>query len=135
MTPGLIVLALVVGLAAGVLAGLFGVGGGVLFVPLLLAFGLGQREAEATSLLAIVPVVVAGTWRQSRYGNVRWGAAWKVGLGSLAGVVGGGLLAETLPEHTLQRLFGVVLILVALHLGWRAYRGEVVEAVSERPPA
>jgi len=69
--------------------------------------GLDQHQAEATSLLAIVPVVLVGSWRQSRYGNIRWGAVWKLGLGSLAGVVAGGLLAERLAPGSLQRLFGV----------------------------
>lgn len=119
-----IVLAIVVGAGAGVLAGLFGVGGGILFVPVLLLLGLDQHQAEATSLLAIVPVVIAGTWRQQRYGNVEWNAVWKLGLGSLAGVVAGGLLAEKLPAHALQRLFGVLVLLIALELGWRALRGE-----------
>ena len=68
-------LALALGFGAGVLAGMFGVGGGILFVPTLLALGLSQVEAEATSLLAIVPTVAAGVWRQNRYGNVRWRAA------------------------------------------------------------
>src|SRR5439155_26642413 len=70
---GVIVLAIVLGFAGGVLAGLFGVGGGILFVPTLsLGLGLTQIHAEATSLLAILPTVAAGTWRQARYGNVRW---------------------------------------------------------------
>ena len=60
-----IVLALVLGLGAGVLAGLFGVGGGILFVPALLALGLSQLHAEATSLLAILPTVVAGSGASS----------------------------------------------------------------------
>ena len=59
-----VALAVALGFAAGVLAGLFGVGGGILFVPTLLALGLGQLEAEATSLLAILPTVAAGAWRQ-----------------------------------------------------------------------
>ena len=119
-----IVLAIAIGAAAGVLAGLFGVGGGILFVPALLLLGLDQHQAEATSLLAIVPVVLAGSWRQSRYGNIRWGAVWKLGLGSLAGVAGGGLLAERLAPDSLQRLFGALMILIALELGWRALRGD-----------
>jgi uncharacterized membrane protein YfcA len=119
-----IALAVVAGIAAGVLAGLFGVGGGILFVPTLLALGLSQHQAEATSLLAIVPVVIVGTWRQSRYGNVRLGAIWKLGAGSLCGVVAGGTLAETLASATLQRLFGLVMIVLALELGWRAWRGD-----------
>jgi uncharacterized membrane protein YfcA len=117
-----IALAVVAGIAAGVLAGMFGVGGGILFVPVLLALGLDQHQAEATSLLAIVPVVIVGTWRQSRYGNVRLGAVWKLGIGSLCGVVAGAYLAERLASATLQRLFGIVMILIALELGWRAAR-------------
>ncbi len=119
-----IALAIAIGAAAGVLAGLFGVGGGILFVPALLMLGLDQHQAEATSLLAIVPVVLVGSWRQSRYGNVRWGSVWKLGLGSLAGVVAGGLLAERLAPGSLQRLFGALMIAIALELGWRAWRGE-----------
>ena len=71
MTTGTVALALALGLSAGVLAGLFGVGGGILFVPALLALGLGQLEAQATSLLAILPTVAAGAWNQHRYGNLR----------------------------------------------------------------
>jgi len=119
-----IVLAIAIGAVAGVLAGLFGVGGGILFVPALLMLGLDQHQAEATSLLAIVPVVLVGSWRQSRYGNIRWGSVWKLGLGSLAGVVAGGLLAERLAPGSLQRLFGVLMIALALELGWRALRGD-----------
>jgi uncharacterized membrane protein YfcA len=126
-----IVLAIAIGAAAGVLAGLFGVGGGILFVPALLMLGLDQHQAEATSLLAIVPVVLVGSWRQSRYGNIRWPAVWKLGLGSLAGVVAGGLLAERLAPGSLQRLFGVLMIALALELGWRALRGD---RPSEPPP-
>jgi len=129
-----IVLAIAIGAAAGVIAGLFGVGGGILFVPALLMLGLDQHQAEATSLLAIVPVVLVGSWRQSRYGNIRWGAVWKLGLGSLAGVVAGGLLAERLAPGSLQRLFGVLMIAIALELGWRAWRGERVHSGSSEPP-
>ena len=118
-----IVLALVLGLAAGVLSGLFGVGGGILFVPTLtLGLGLTQLHGEATSLLAIVPTVAVGTWRQQRYGNVRWRPSVILGLAGIAGVVGGGFAAEALPEHALRRLFGVLLVLTAAQVGWRARR-------------
>ena len=64
---GTIVLAIALGLAGGVLSGLFGVGGGILFVPTLtLGLGLTQIHGEATSLLAILPTVAVGTWRQQR---------------------------------------------------------------------
>jgi uncharacterized membrane protein YfcA len=117
-----VALAIVLGVAAGVLAGLFGVGGGILFVPTLLAFGLSQLHAEATSLLAILPTVAAGTWRQSRYGNVRWRAAGIVGVSSVAGVAAGVLLATSLPEHVLRRLFAVLMLAVAAQIAWRARR-------------
>jgi uncharacterized membrane protein YfcA len=110
------------GLLAGVLAGMFGVGGGILFVPTLLALGLSQLHAEATSLAAILPTVVAGTWRQARYGNVRWQAALLLGVASVAGVVGGVQAANALPEDLLRRLFAILLLIVAGNIVWRARR-------------
>ena len=118
-----VALAVALGALAGVLAGLFGVGGGILFVPTLaLALGLSQLEAEATSLAAILPTVVAGTWQQHRYGNVRWRASLVVGVTSVAGVLGGGWVALAVPEETLRRLFAVLLLAVAAQLGWRFWR-------------
>jgi uncharacterized membrane protein YfcA len=115
-------LAIALGFGAGVLAGMFGVGGGILFVPTLLALGLSQIEAEASSLLAIIPTVAAGVWRQSRYGNVDWRASAAIGLASIPGVVGGSYLAVWLDEKTLQRLFGILLLGVATQLAWRSRR-------------
>ena len=120
MTTDLAAVAL--GLVAGVVSGLLGVGGGVLFVPTLLALGLSQRSAEATSLLAILPTVAAGAWRQHRYGNVRWRPALVIGVTSVAGVVGGVLAAEALPELALRRLFAVFLIAVGAQIALRALR-------------
>jgi uncharacterized protein len=118
-----VVAAIVIGLLAGALGGLFGVGGGLIFVPaLVLLFGLGQVEAEATSLLAIIPVVVAGTWRQHLYGNVRGRVAVIIGVTAIAGVELGVLTAKSLPEETLQRLFGLLVLTVAAQLAWRARR-------------
>jgi uncharacterized protein len=118
-----VLLAVGLGIAAGILAGLFGVGGGILFVPTLtLGLGLTQIHAEASSLLAIIPTVVAGTWRQQRYGNVRWRSAIVIGLAAVAGVEAGVIIAERLPEHALRRLFGVLVIVVAAHVAWRVWR-------------
>jgi uncharacterized membrane protein YfcA len=119
------ILAAVLGFVGGVLSGLFGVGGGILFVPVLvLVLGLTQVHAEATSLLAILPTVIAGAWQQHRYGNVDWRAALLVGLGSIAGVEGGVQLAKALPEDVLRRLFAVFMLVVAANLAWRAWRNE-----------
>jgi uncharacterized membrane protein YfcA len=109
------------GLAAGMASGLLGIGGGVLFVPcLVILFGESQLEAEATSLLAILPTVAAGTWRQHRYGNLRVRSAATLGLASLGGVGVGVLIATSLPEDLLRRLFGVLMLGGAAQLAWRA---------------
>jgi hypothetical protein len=118
------VLAVVLGLGAGVLAGMFGVGGGILFVPTLVALGLDHHDATGTSLLAIVPTVLVGTWRQSRYGNVRWRAALVIGAFAAAAAQGGVALAEALSDATLRRLFAGFLVLVAVQIAWRARRQE-----------
>ena len=111
------------GIGVGVLAGLYGVGGGILFVPILvLFFDFGQVEAEATSLLAILPTVIAGSWRQHGYGNIRWRPAAIMGLGAVAGVQAGVLVAHALPEDDLRKLFGVLMIAIAAQIAWRARR-------------
>ena len=113
-----------IGLGAGVLAGLFGVGGGILFVPtLVLALGLTQLHAQASSLLAILPTALVGTWRQQHYGNVDLRAAAVVGIASILGVEAGVLVAEALPDSALRRLFGLLLIATAGQIVWRARRG------------
>jgi uncharacterized protein len=114
-----ILVAIVLGISAGVLSGLFGVGGGILFVPALLALHLSQLHAEATSLAAILPTVSAGIWRQQRYGNVRWQAALIIGIASVAGVEAGVRVATALPETTLRRLFAVLVFAVAANIAWR----------------
>jgi uncharacterized protein len=115
--------AAVLGLVAGMFAGLFGIGGGTLFVPTLtLVLGLTQIHAEASSLLAILPTAAAGAWRQRRYGNVRWRAALVLGIAAVAGVEAGVQIAEALPEDALRRLFGVLMLAAAGQLAWRALR-------------
>jgi len=119
-----IALALGLGVLAGVLAGLFGVGGGILFVPTLVAIGLSQHNATGTSLLAILPTVLVGTWRQQLYGNVRWRLAVVIGIAAAIAAQGGVALAEALADRTLRRLFAVVLVLVAGQIVWRARRAQ-----------
>ena len=113
--------AIAVGLAGGVIAGLLGVGGGVLFVPGLVFFlGLDQHHAEATSLLAIVPVAVVGTLRNERYGNVCRRDALLLGLLSAAGAAAGVALANLLSGAVLRDAFAVLMVLVAAQLVRRA---------------
>jgi uncharacterized protein len=109
--------AVAIGLAGGVVAGMLGVGGGVLFVPGLVFFvGLSQHQAEATSLLAIVPVAAVGTYQQDRYGNVRRADALLLGLLSVAGAIAGVALANALSGAVLRDAFAAFMCLVALQL-------------------
>jgi uncharacterized protein len=115
-------LAILLGVAAGVLSGLFGVGGGILFVPTLVALGLGQVEAAATSLLAIIPTAAVGALRQRSYGNLQARAALVIGAASIVGAEVGVQLATRVGESFLRRAFGVLLLAVAAQLAVRAVR-------------
>lgn len=108
---------ILIGLLAGVLAGMLGIGGGALFVPALIAFvGLSQVDAEATSLLAIVPVAAVGAWRQHRYGNLRIREGIVVGVLAIPGAVGGVALVNALPERSVEIAFASLQIFVAWQL-------------------
>ena len=117
------ILAVVMGGAAGVISGLLGVGGGVLFVPALtLVLSLTQVKAEATSLLAIIPVALVGAARQYRYGNVRVRDGAVLGALSAVGVVGGVALANGLSQRALKLGFAALLIVVAAQFLRRSLR-------------
>lgn len=109
--------AIAIGLAAGVLAGLLGVGGGVLFVPGLVIFlGLSQHQAEATSLMAIVPVALVGALAQDRRGNVCRPDALRMGVVSIVGAAAGVALANVLSGAVLRTAFALLMLLIAAQL-------------------
>jgi uncharacterized membrane protein YfcA len=113
--------AIVIGYAAGVSSGLLGIGGGVLFVPGLVFFlSLSQVHAEATSLVAIVPVALLGAWRQHGYGNLRLRDGLTIGVLSLPGAAAGAVLADALPERPLELGFAAVQLVFAVGLARRA---------------
>jgi uncharacterized membrane protein YfcA len=115
------VLAAALGFAGGTVAGLLGVGGGILFVPALTLFlDQSQLHAESTSLLAIVPVALVGAYRQRRYGNVRLREGATVGLLSPVGVAIGVLVSNAVPERVLELGFAALLLVVAGQLARRA---------------
>jgi uncharacterized membrane protein YfcA len=96
---------------------MFGVGGGVVFVPaLVFIYDVSQVQAEATSLLAIIPVALVGAWRQRSYGNVRVREGLIMGLLAAAGAFGGVALANALPERTLEIAFAAMMVLIAAQL-------------------
>jgi uncharacterized protein len=115
--------AIAIGLVAGVVAGLLGVGGGALFVPALtIGLGLGQLDAEATSLLAIIPVALVGALRQSGHGNVDLPTGALLGLLGAAGAAGGAAIANAVPQRALEVTFGAFLLFVAAQLVRRTLR-------------
>lgn len=116
-------LAALLGFAGGLVGGLLGVGGGILFVPALaLVLDESQIRAEATSLLAIVPVAVAGTWRQLRFGNVRLRDGLLIGTLSPLGVAAGVIVANAVSQRALELSFAALLVLVAAQMTRRALR-------------
>ena len=118
------VAAALLGYAGGVVGGLLGVGGGILFVPTLLALGLGQLDAEATSLLAIVPVAIVGTWRQMGYGNVRLRDGLLIGALSPLGVAVGVLVSNNVSQRALEVGFAALMLFIAAQLVRRGLRTE-----------
>jgi uncharacterized membrane protein YfcA len=108
---------LLVGLAAGLAAGLLGIGGGALFVPgLVLFLGLSQVDAEATSLLAIIPVAVVGAWRQHRYGNLRLREGLLIGALAAPSAIAGVAIVNAVPERAVELAFAGLQLLVAYQL-------------------
>ncbi len=117
------VLAALLGFAGGTVGGMLGVGGGILFVPALTIFlSEPQVRAEATSLLAIVPVAAVGAWRQHGYGNVRLRDGLLVGALSPLGVLAGVVVSNAVPQRALELSFAVLILFIAAQLTRRALR-------------
>lgn len=109
------VLIVLLGILIGAISGLTGVGGGVLLVPtLVLGFGVGQRVAQGTSLLAILPNAVIGAIIHRREDNLDVHAAGWIALSGVPGVLAGAALALLLPQRLLALLFGLLLAALAV---------------------
>jgi uncharacterized membrane protein YfcA len=125
MHPADVAGAVAIGVAGGMLAGLVGVGGGVLFVPgLALFLGLSQIDSEATSLVAVVLVGLVGAWRQGRYGNLRLRDGVTLAVLSPVGVVAGVVAAHAVGERALQLSFAAVQMVMAAQLVRRLRQAE-----------
>jgi uncharacterized membrane protein YfcA len=117
------VFAALMGLLGGLVGGLLGVGGGILFVPALAIFqDKPQVEAEATSLLAIIPVAIVAAWRQHGYGNIRLRDGLLIGALSPVGVGIGVVVANEVSQRVLELSFAALLVLMASRLILRALR-------------
>jgi uncharacterized membrane protein YfcA len=115
--------AAIMGFAGGMVGGLLGVGGGILFVPALVIFmDQSQVGAEATSLLAIVPVAMVAVWRQLGYGNVRVRDGLVIGALSPLGVGIGVVGSNEISQRALELIFAGLALVIAVQLALRALR-------------
>jgi uncharacterized protein len=127
------VLTVLLGFAGGMVGGLLGVGGGILFVPALAIFqDQSQVQAEATSLLAIVPVAAVAAWRQYGYGNIRLREGLLAGALSAPGVAIGVVVANAVSERVLEISFAALALVIAARLAVRALRPRPAELEAER---
>ncbi|MFH1486757.1 MAG: sulfite exporter TauE/SafE family protein [Chloroflexota bacterium] len=116
MTPAHRV-SILTGMAMGMTAGLLGVGGGIVGVPMMTIFlALTQREAHGTSLAAMVPAAVFGVIQYTLNGYADWGLAASLAVGSIVGVTLGARLMMKISPRQLRRVFGCFLLVVAFRL-------------------
>ena len=129
------VLTVLLGFAGGTVGGLLGVGGGILFVPALAIFqDQSQVQAEATSLLAIVPVAAVGAWRQHGYGNVRLRDGLLIGALSPLGVAAGVVVANAVSQRVLELSFAALALAIAARLTVHALRPSA-DGEPQTPPS
>ena len=105
-----------IGLAAGLLSGGFGIGGGIVMVPLLVAVGLDRHRAHATSLASILPIAAAGAVTFALSGEVNLGLGVLVGVGGVIGSIVGASLMNRLSTRSLSIFFGLVLLAAGVRM-------------------
>jgi uncharacterized protein len=134
MSAGVTILLALSGVAVGAFSALFGVGGGLLMVPLItVLLDRSQHLAEGTSLLAIIPISIAGVLAHRGRGYVSLRAAVWLGVGGAGASAAGALLALSVRSHTLRVLFAILIAAVAVYLiypGIRGARGALPMAAS-----
>ena len=105
------------GVAAGILSGLMGVGGGMILVPMMVFLvGVPQHTAQGISLLVIIPTALTGLWRFHQQGIVKYKVAALLALGAVVGALASSDLVQTIPPETLRRFFGVFVICMGLRM-------------------
>ena len=115
MNQVLIYLAL--GLAAGAISGLIGIGGGVIIVPVLCLLGFGQHQAQGTTLALMVPPIgLLAAWTYYKQGLVDLKVAGLICLGFFLGGLLGARFATQLPADTLRKIFGVAMLIIAVRM-------------------
>ncbi len=113
MTIQTVVIVMFIGLIAGILSGLIGVGGGIIMVPMLLFLGFSQQQAQGTSLAALLPpVTLLAVINYNKAGFVDWRYAIIISLVFVIGGYFGSKIAVNIDQKILKRLFGVILLLI-----------------------
>jgi len=112
------IILIVIGLLAGILSGLVGVGGGILMIPLLIMFlGLTQHQAQGTALFAMLPPIgILAAMNYYKEGFVKWEYAAVIALTFVVGGYFGSKLAISLPTQTVRKIFGVIMLIGAIKL-------------------
>ena len=112
------IILIVIGLLAGILSGLVGVGGGILMIPLLIMFlGLTQHQAQGTALFAMLPPIgILAAMNYYKEGFVKWEYAAVMALTFVVGGYFGSKLSISLPDQTVRKIFGVIMLIGAIKL-------------------
>lgn len=118
MNTQVVLILLLIGLVAGILGGLVGIGGGIVIVPALIYFlSFSQKEAQGTSLgILLLPIGVLGVWQYYKAGYVDMRIVWLVAAGFLAGSYFGSKIALALPQDMVKKIFAVLMIVVAFKM-------------------
>ena len=125
----LLLLLVPIGFAVGAFSAAFGIGGGLLMVPVMvLVYGFDQHAAQGTSLVVIVPTALVGAIAHHRRGMVDWMAAAYMAVGGIAGVLLGARVALATEAETLQTIFGVVVVAAGIRLALQGRRQARQEA-------
>jgi hypothetical protein len=113
-----LIILVIVGIMSGMLAGVFGVGGAIIVIPaLVFILGLSQHEAQGTSLAFMLPPVgILATWNYWKAGHVNWKIALILSLTFVVGAYLGSHLSINISDKTLRRLFGGLMIVIAIKM-------------------
>ena len=129
-----IVILIVIGLAAGIMGGLVGIGGGIVIVPALIYFlSFSQKEAQGTSLgILLLPIGILGVWQYYKAGYVDMRIVWLVAAGFLAGSYFGSKIALSLPQEMVKKIFAILMIAVAFKMLFldKKVKDDVVDKVT-----
>lgn len=114
----MLVITTIIGVSAGILGGLMGIGGGIIMIPALIyILHFSQHMAQGTTLAAMIPPIgILAAYEYYKSGNVNIPVALTLALGFVVGGYIGGKIAVSLDNETLRRVFGVILFIMSLHI-------------------